>query len=563
MKKILSLVIVISIFLTAVSINALAAGMSAEDMYREGKEFFEKEDYDRAFARFQIAGEVRGYAPAQNMLGICYRDGLGIERDLETAEHYFQLAADQGYVPAQENLADMKKALEEEQNKKSVAARLTSQVPEIISLSLDEQNNPVVTWLPVEGAEQYQIIRRIGKDHRRFVLTVNPDTTSYPIKSCQEGQDYAISVRARFEFNMEKGTYNYSEESEAWTIRIPERITDESAEVSDYVSSSEQKTTAEDLSGALKYTTVENGLINGIPANGSGYVYMGGIKWRVLGKGSSSWLLISADVLGGIKTWVTAKGYGNSQMSTWFSGVEQDAVLLTSKTESYDSGYYQSASGSIYSADNLYDESLFLLSAEEAETYFSGDDDRQPGWWWLRSTRRNLGDYAGCVYGDGYLSQHRRLSVDFGTRPAFQLNLSSVLFTSAASGGKSITGEGGDDFGMLTEGDELKLTLIDGSSFSASVNGSDSASIPSDGRIEITYSEVTDGRQVSALLYVGGTIYYATHRPDGTGKWIVTLPSGLSSSGTYTLKVFSEQLNEDYKTDYASTPVVITLNGGN
>ena len=117
--------------------------------------------------------------------------------------------------------------------------------------------------------------------------------------------------------------------------------------------------------------------------------------------------------------------------------------------------------------------------------------------------------------------------------------------------------------GKLTEGDELKLTLIDGSSFSAGVNGSNSASIPSDGRIEITHSEVTDDRQVSALLYVGDTICYATHTPDETGKWTVTLPSGLSSAGTYTLKVFSEQLNENYKTDYASMPAVITLNGGN
>ena len=137
-----------------------------------------------------------------------------------------------------------------------------------------------------------------------------------------------------------------------------------------------------------------------------------------------------------------------------------------------------------------------------------------------------------------------------------------MLFTSAASGGKSSATAGGD-FGTLTGSDELKLTLIDGSGFSASVNGSDSASIPSDGRIEITHSGVTDGRQVSALLYVGDTICYATHTPDETGKWTVTLPSGLSSAGTYTLKVFSEQLNENYKTDYASMPAVITLNGGN
>lgn len=423
MKRFVLLSLVLVYLISGISVSAYSDGDAiAEKQYESGMEYFNRQDYDHAFSYFQISGDIKGYAPAQNMLGVCYRDGLGTEQNTEEAERYFRLSADQGYAPAQENLTSL-------QNSK---------------------------------------------------------------------------------------------------------------------------------------TTAGNGLINGIPANGSGYVYMGGIKWRVLGKGSSSWLLISADVLGGIKTWVTAKGYGNSQMSTWFSGVEQDAVLLTSKTESYDRGYYPSALGYIYGAANLNGESVILLSAEEAETYFSGNDDRQPGMWWLRSPHYITGLGVGCVYGDGSLYYGNVDNVlGFGVRPAFQLNLSSVLFTSAASGSKSNTAEDGGDFGTLTGGDELKLTLIDGSIFSTSVNGSDSASIPSDGRIEITYSKVTDDRQVSALLEVGGTKYYATHTPDGTGKWTVTLPSGLSSAGTYTLKVFSEQLNEDYKTDYASTPAVITLNSGN
>ncbi len=40
-------------------------------------------------------------------MGVCYRDGLGTEQDLEEAEKYFQLSADQGYEPAQENLAGL------------------------------------------------------------------------------------------------------------------------------------------------------------------------------------------------------------------------------------------------------------------------------------------------------------------------------------------------------------------------------------------------------------------------------------------------------------------------
>ena len=107
MKKVLSWIIVITTFLTAVQIDIYAAGKNEEKMYEEAMEFYKAEDYDRAFARFQISGEVRGYAPAQNMLGVCYRDGLGTEQDLEKAEEYFRLSANQGYAPAQENLASL------------------------------------------------------------------------------------------------------------------------------------------------------------------------------------------------------------------------------------------------------------------------------------------------------------------------------------------------------------------------------------------------------------------------------------------------------------------------
>lgn len=104
MKRILVVLIVIAGLLSCVQANCYSAGNSVEALYEEGMKFFEQEDYDRAFARFQISGEVKGYAPALNMLGVCYRDGLGTEPDIAEAERCFRLSADQGFVPAQENL---------------------------------------------------------------------------------------------------------------------------------------------------------------------------------------------------------------------------------------------------------------------------------------------------------------------------------------------------------------------------------------------------------------------------------------------------------------------------
>lgn len=104
MKKLVAMITLILLLFSLSCADALAAEKVAENMYDEGMKYFEQEDYDRAFARFQISGAVRGYAPAQNMLGVCYRDGLGTEKDIAEAENYFRLSADQGYSPAEENL---------------------------------------------------------------------------------------------------------------------------------------------------------------------------------------------------------------------------------------------------------------------------------------------------------------------------------------------------------------------------------------------------------------------------------------------------------------------------
>ena len=46
-----------------------------------------------------------GYAPAQNLLGKCYQDGRGVEKNIEKAFDWYKRAADQGLSEAQYNLA--------------------------------------------------------------------------------------------------------------------------------------------------------------------------------------------------------------------------------------------------------------------------------------------------------------------------------------------------------------------------------------------------------------------------------------------------------------------------
>ena len=90
MNKTVRIMVILLLLFDLFALTANAAGNSAEDQYVTGMEYFDRQDYDHAFSYFQISGEIRGYAPAQNMLGVCYRDGLGTQQDSAESERYFR-----------------------------------------------------------------------------------------------------------------------------------------------------------------------------------------------------------------------------------------------------------------------------------------------------------------------------------------------------------------------------------------------------------------------------------------------------------------------------------------
>ncbi len=119
--RIVGISVVLIILSALMIVTIYAADSVAEDQFVAGMEYFNKADYEHAFSYFQISGEIKGYAPSQNMLGICYRDGVGTEQDLYEAEKYFKMSADQGYPPAQENLIALneKRALEKTEKREA------------------------------------------------------------------------------------------------------------------------------------------------------------------------------------------------------------------------------------------------------------------------------------------------------------------------------------------------------------------------------------------------------------------------------------------------------------
>ena len=363
MKRFIAVMIMVCILLTAFQ-SLAAAEDPSEAMYIEGMEYFEQKDYARAFARFQISGEVRGYAPSQNMLGICYRDGLGTEVDLAEAERLFRLSAAQGYSPAGENLAELDKGGENNG---------TTIVPVITSVTFKEGEGVILEWNTTEEADEYYKIY-FTKDSNSDSVYRNIGATrknTFTLKEYSAGSTYSFKIRKLLPEGI------WSAYSEPKSIKIP---TGSSAiSVGDIVTfgSYEQ----------------DNSKTNGKEP----------IEWIVLELRDGKALLISKQAL----DW---QQYNISQqditwqwcsLRLWLNGSfikeafsdEEQAKIQTVTINAEKNPQF-----STVDPGNNTQDKVFLLSISEAKKYFSSDKERQCDL--VASTKRkyyiNLNDETSC-----------------------------------------------------------------------------------------------------------------------------------------------------------------------
>ena len=151
-------------------------------------------------------------------------------------------------------------------------------------------------------------------------------------------------------------------------------------------------------------------------------------------------------------------------------------------------------------------------------------DPEHPGWassyWWLRSPDE---DYSTAfVAGRGEVRYYGGYSTskEFGVRPAFDLNLDSVLFASAAVGGKP---DGGlQPVSPNYTGNEWKLTLYDSKRNDFSRTTREVSASTKGGTVEISYTDAKTGANeyISALIFddVGNVIYYGRSNASLTEK---------------------------------------------
>ena len=244
---------------------------------------------------------------------------------------------------------------------------------------------------------------------------------------------------------------------------------------------------------------------------------------------------------------------------------EENAAV---KKRALTSGSYDGENTDCVAGGQVDNAVFWPLSAKEAivvNNDLRALNPAHPNWvttaWWLRSPGSNKYNVAvvrsdGSVEYSGYtmliFNNHRTV------RPAFNLNLNSVLFASAAVGGKP---DGGLTEVSKYSGNEWKLTLLD-SRRNFAVTEKTVSAAPDD-TVTLNYKGATTGKNeyISVILADnnGAQYYGRVAQPTAeSGTVEIKIPSDIAP-GDYTMKVFSEQYNGDRKTDLASAFADVTL----
>ena len=239
------------------------------------------------------------------------------------------------------------------------------------------------------------------------------------------------------------------------------------------------------------------------------YYYIDPIKWRVLSNADGRLFLLSdqnLDVFQYHTDWESVT-WENSTMRSWLNGYVASENTGGDSGTDYTSDNFIGAAFSEKEQESIaettvvndddpdYDteggnttDKIFLLSIEEANnsSYFTNENDSRistntayvagggkigssrmygvgtADYWWLRSPGRN-NISAAYVTDSGGVNRYGDY-VDYAynaARPAFNLDLNSVLFTSDAEGGKSLGTMGTLSAVSDYNGNEWKLTLLD------------------------------------------------------------------------------------------------------
>ena len=306
----------------------------------------------------------------------------------------------------------------------------------------------------------------------------------------------------------------------------------------------------------------------------------GPIKWHVVATDANTATLWTTTSMGSrqydpqqhrnwsgsdIAHWLNGTGTYNNNgfLQNAFSALERGAMVAQ----------YSTAQETTYSYTITPDQTVVLPSVAEM-----GNGNGTGSWnidqatrafgdrWWLRSPG-DIDSSAAIATGDGSVNASGYLVLYLASsRPAFKLNLASVVFTSSVSTNpKSALTVGAvlNPAAAIAAAGAVKLTILDAG---LTLSSSDTAArtVRAGGTVSIAYTGASTGANnvVSAVIEnsSGAVLFYgklvsAAANADGTASF--TVPA--LAEGDYTLKLFVEEANADTATDFASAPISITM----
>jgi len=288
------------------------------------------------------------------------------------------------------------------------------------------------------------------------------------------------------------------------------------------------------------------------------FVYYGGNKYRVLSNHGTTMLLDCDSVIrnmafdsSGSNEWEnsTVKAWLNSDANDGFlstlTEAEQNAIDGTKEAGAryYDSGDY-------YPGVELKGEKVFLLEASEAVNPGYGYENplaRIKGEggsiWWLRSPKLGESNVAGNVLHGAIESSYVKID-SVGVSPAFNLNLSSVLFSSLISQNPNV-------YKLTLNDSSLRISVPEG----ALVKKNESViTIPYD----ISGVNATENTKVFVLITDSGgsEVKQYTELTEGSvkGTGVFTMDSSITGAWRTDYIVYILAVNEEteYYSDSAS-----------
>ncbi len=219
---------------------------------------------------------------------------------------------------------------------------------------------------------------------------------------------------------------------------------------------------------------------------------------------------------------------------------------------------------------SLLNQKFFPLSKEEMENYVGNktylgkgyshiDNITEVPCWWSRSSHNKILTYS--TWHRGATSYNIVYLDNGGIRPAFNLDMESILFTSDSMLGKS------GEVGVLGQvgynvSNEWKMTIKDSEHKLISAIAQDD--LIADTTININYNGASIGHRLSAMIIDKNTkdiINYGTideniENVNGTVK--IVLPSNFNAT-MHEMLMFTETINGDKETDLASEMIPVNI----